>query len=207
MKRKMTRARGKAAAAGCLTFLLLSSSCFTIEHEIFLKDDGSGLYVMHVSVPNPEEEAAGGVASREESREMLTEIKETFKRIKAKGVTLKDVKEVDKNDLSHIYVSLSFDNIANLAKVVDKLWASDKEKKGKGKKGKKGKGKKDKAAKDKDDPKMDWKVQLVKKGKETKFSPTIFQAAHNKTFSIAMIFEDHLFAGQGPAATRRDQRW
>ena len=104
---------------------------------------------------------------------------------------------MDKNDINHIYVSLSFDNIANLAKVVGKLWASDKEKKGKGKKGKKGK----------DDPKMDWKVQLVKKGKETKFSPTIFQAAHNKTFSIAMIFEDHLFAGQGPAATRRDQRW
>lgn len=139
-------------AALCFTSLLFSG-CFTIEHEIFLKNDGSGTFIMHITMPNPPKKEGETVKPQEDPEQIMKDIKTALNEIKVTGLTVKDVKEIEKNDLGQIYIVFEFQDIKTLVPALQKLNEAG-----------------NKESKQKDEMKMDWLIDLKKDGDKTKFA-------------------------------------
>lgn len=148
---------GKIFVFAALCFIVfLCSGCFTIEHEIFLKDDGSGTFIMHITMPNPPKKEGEPVKPDEDPKQIMKDIKESMDKLNVKGLTLKDVKLIEKNDLAQIYIMSEFQDIKTLVPALKQL--SEAGNKNSQKKG------------ENEEMDMDWKVDLKKDNGKTAFT-------------------------------------
>lgn len=104
----------KKALGFCLVLLcsLFSWACFTIEKEIFLNADGSGVVVLRVSMPDLPENMgdAPGVPQTNATQEIDKFKKEVMTKLPA-TVKLKEAKQVKQNGIMSFYGVLEFKNL------------------------------------------------------------------------------------------------
>ncbi len=136
----------------CAVFL---SGCFTIEQEIFLKEDGSGTFLIHITMPNPPKKEGEPAKPEEDPEKIMSEIKTGMDELKITGLKVKDVKEVSKNDLAQIYIVFEFQDIKTLIPALKKLEETG-----------------NKKAEKKEDMDISWTLDLKKDGAQTTFLST-----------------------------------
>lgn len=136
--------------AGCL----LLSGCFSIEQEVFLNTDGSGEFVLHVSLPDFPEELAALSPAGEPGKNPVMEIEEMTKSLTASlppTVVLKQAKHVKQNGFQGIYMVFQFKKLSDMNAVLTNF-------------GKEGLKKNDLKTK------PDWSVALEKQGTQSVFT-------------------------------------
>lgn len=145
------------ALAVCFLFFcaLFLSGCFTIEQEIFLKEDGSGTFLIHITLPNPPKKEGEVAKPEEDPEKIMEEIKKGMDELKITGLTVKEVKEVSKNDLAQIYLVFEFQDIKTLIPALKKLEETG-----------------NKKADKKEDMNIAWTLDLKKSGAQTTFLST-----------------------------------
>lgn len=101
--------------------LLFMSGCLTMEQEIFLKDDGSGTFVIHITIPNPPGEVK---KPEDDPGKIFEDMKTSIEKLNIKGITLKETKMIDKNDLAQVYIVFEFEDIKTFVPVLKQLYES-----------------------------------------------------------------------------------
>ncbi len=102
-----------------LLFAVFSSACFSIEKEIFLNADGSGLLVLHVSMPDlPEDTSTGSLRI---DKTPAAEIEKFTQDIMTKlppTVKLREAKQVKRNGMVGFYAVLEFKELKETEKIL-----------------------------------------------------------------------------------------
>ncbi len=155
---------------------LMFSGCFTIEHEIFLKDNGSGTFIIHITMPNPPKKEGEPAKPEEDPAQTMKDVKAAMDTLKVEGLTVKDMKLIEKNDLGQIYLVFEFQDIKTLIPALKKLNEAG-----------------NKESKQKDQVDMDWQLELKKEGGTTHF-----------TSSYAFTFQPEQ-KEKKPAKTKEDE--
>jgi len=100
---------------GCL----LSSACFSIEQEIFLNADGSGDFVIFISLPDlPEKNQGPELAAKKDPAETLAEFKKELTTALPATITLKQIKDVKQNGVQSIYAVFAFKKLEDVKQVL-----------------------------------------------------------------------------------------
>jgi hypothetical protein len=99
-----------AAAITCL----FSSGCFSFEQEIFLRADGSGEFVLYISMPDlPEEMKKGGTPAKDPSQG-LAEFKKEVLEGAPPTLKLKQVKELKQNGAHGLIAIFEFKDLKDV---------------------------------------------------------------------------------------------
>lgn len=120
---RRTRSAGRLGAAtlllaGC--FFL--TGCFTLEQQIFLNADGSGVLVLHIAIPDfPEEMKAAGaeVGAAKDPRQEMQRFSSELAAKLPPNVKLREVKEVRHNGALGFYGVLEFQKLQDIEAILN----------------------------------------------------------------------------------------
>jgi len=99
---------------------LMTTACFSIEQELFLKQDGTGELALHVSLPDfPEEIMKSEKPGNKKPLDDIANMKKDFIASLPPTVRLKEVKEVRQNGSIGFYLVFLFKDVKDLAAVFD----------------------------------------------------------------------------------------
>jgi hypothetical protein len=101
--------------------VIFLSGCFEYEENIAIRKDGSGEMAVHFFGPEDSDMEVDGFKLGKKEREMREQIEKKFS---APGVRVKSYESKIKGDAQHVYFTVAFDQIANLAQV---RWFDDQE--------------------------------------------------------------------------------
>jgi len=137
---------------------LISTGCISFEEEVFLNQDGSGEFVLQLSMPDlpdsvTKSSPAGGMAKS--PQEQVAEMKKQLTAGLKPGVTLEEVKEVRENGSLGFYAIFKFKDVRDIAPALEALGKSN-----------------DKKGSLADNSK--WSIDLKKVGGKNQFSSSVF---------------------------------
>src|SRR5262245_16859093 len=99
---------------------LLTSACFNIEQEIFLEPDGSGEMVIYFSMPDfPEAVKKKTPGSQQDPQKLIDEFRQKFPTELPSGISLKEVKEIQRHGAIAYYVVLHFNQLSDVDSMID----------------------------------------------------------------------------------------
>jgi hypothetical protein len=166
-------ARKFARTAFSAALIALSAGCITFEHEIFLNEDGSGTYVLHLAAPKASGDELGAAPPGGDAGDLMEKIKKGLKESHINGISPKSVKSVAKRGLEGFYMIFEFNDVRGIGDMFKELGALEDEEEGKeGKTATQAKGEAGKGGKKNRQEEIDWKMELKKKGKKTHFVST-----------------------------------
>jgi hypothetical protein len=95
-------------------FVFLLSGCFEYEENLTIRKDGSGELAVHYAGPEDSDIDVDGIKLSTKNRELREQIERKFNR---PGLQVKNFDNRLKGDEQHIYFTVAFDQLTNLAKV------------------------------------------------------------------------------------------
>jgi hypothetical protein len=100
---------------------LMTSGCFSIEQEIFLKPDGSGDMVITLSMPDPELMKMNAPTPQQDPLKLFDEFKQKFANDLPPAIKLKEAKELRRHGVTAFYIVLHFNQLNDVNPINDKF--------------------------------------------------------------------------------------
>jgi len=107
-----------------LLVLVISTGCISVEQEVFLNADGSGEFVIHISLPDFPEELKSKAKDPSSNKDPVAELEKMKMELTTAlppSVKVKDFKTVQQNGVQGFYMVLQFKNLKEMTEVLAKF--------------------------------------------------------------------------------------
>ena len=104
-----------------LAMSVFSSACITFEQEVFLNPDGSGEFVLYISMPDLPEQATAGAPVGKDPVQTLDQFKKEVLSGLPPTLKVKEVKEIRKNGVHGIMAVFQFKDLNDVNAAISNL--------------------------------------------------------------------------------------